>query len=70
MNEDAKLILLGNIYGEQFSTGFAGNVWDSDGLCPTIKVESGGGGRVPMIVVGENDDRTDRSEAERTRFHG
>lgn len=41
---------LGNVYGEQFGTGYAGNVWDSDGLAPTLKNEGGGGGRVPMIV--------------------
>lgn len=45
-----KLERLGNIYGEQFGTGYAGNVWDSEGLCPTIKNEGGGGGRTPMII--------------------
>lgn len=42
---------LGNVYGDDFGTGYAGNVWDKEGLCPTIKVESGGGGRQPMVMV-------------------
>lgn len=42
---------LGNVYGDNFGTGYAGNVWDKEGLCPTIKVESGGGGRQPMVMV-------------------
>ena len=52
MNESKILIRYGNIYGEQFGTGYAGNVWNSNGLCPTLKCESGGGNRVPMIVIG------------------
>lgn len=34
--------LLGNIYGEQFGTSFAGNVYDSGGLCPTLMNMQGG----------------------------
>ena len=52
MNEDKKLIRLGNVYGEKFGTGYAGNVWDKNSLCPTLKCESGGGNRVPLIVIG------------------
>jgi len=40
---------LGNIYGEDKGTGFAGNVWDDKGLCPTITTMQGGN-REPMIV--------------------
>lgn len=40
---------LGNIYGEDKGTGFAGNVWDDKGLCPTITTMQGGG-REPMII--------------------
>lgn len=40
---------LGNIYGDDRGTGFAGNVWDSDGLAPTITTQQGGN-REPMIV--------------------
>ena len=39
-----------NIYGENRGTGFAGNVWDIQGLSPTITT-MGGGNREPMIVV-------------------
>lgn len=52
MNEDKKLISYGSIYGENFGTGFAGNTWGVEGLCPTLKCESGGGNRVPLIVIG------------------
>lgn len=34
--------LLGNIYGNQFGTGFAGNVWDKKGICPTLMNMQGG----------------------------
>ena len=38
-----KMIRLGNIYGEQFGTGYAGNVWDKNGIAPTLKTAQGGG---------------------------
>jgi DNA (cytosine-5)-methyltransferase 1 len=38
-----------NIYGEDRGTGYAGNVWDKDGLCPTLDTMQGGN-RQPMIV--------------------
>ena len=40
---------LGNLYGENRGTGFAGNVWDKNNLCPTITTMQGGG-REPMII--------------------
>lgn len=51
MSDNKNLVRYGNIYGEQFGTGYAGNVWAKEGVCPTIKCESGGGNRVPMIIV-------------------
>lgn len=44
-----KMVRLGNIYGEQFGTGFAGNVWDKDGIIPSLMTAQGGG-RTPMII--------------------
>ena len=44
------IIRIGNIYGD-FGSGYAGNVYLAEGLCPTIKCESGGGGRVPMVII-------------------
>lgn len=41
---------IGNIYGDNKGTGFAGNVWDKSRLSPTITTMQGGG-REPMIVV-------------------
>lgn len=35
--------LLGNVYGSQFGTGYAGNVWDKDYYCPTLRTMQGGG---------------------------
>lgn len=40
---------LGNLYGEDRGTGYAGNVWDKNGLSPTIETCQGGN-RQPMIV--------------------
>ena len=36
MNSEIRPIRIGNIYGENRGTGFAGNVWDKEGLSPTI----------------------------------
>lgn len=38
-----------NIYGREKSTGFAGNVYDVDGIAPTINT-CGGGNREPLII--------------------
>ncbi len=44
-----ELIRLGNIYG--FTGGsFAGNVYSTDGLCPSINT-AGGGNREPIVVI-------------------
>lgn len=45
----AELTRIGNIYGEDRGTGFAGNVWDKEGISPTITTMQGGG-REPMII--------------------
>ena len=49
-NKELKVVRLGNIYNPKLGTGYAGNVWDKDNLCPTITTLQGGG-RQPMIVV-------------------
>ncbi len=48
---------LGNMYGEDKGTGYAGNVWDKEGLCPALTTMQGGN-REPMIVAsrGRNPD--------------
>lgn len=38
-----------NVYGEQFGTGYAGNVWDKESISPTIMTMQGGG-RQPHVV--------------------
>lgn len=47
---DMEVKHLGNVYGEQFGTGYAGNVWDKNGISPTL-MNMQGGGRQPMIVT-------------------
>ena len=44
-----KQIRIGNIYGDHYGTGYAGNVWDTNGLCPSLMTMQGGG-RQPMII--------------------
>ena len=43
-------VRLGNIYGEDKGTGFAGNVWDKEAISPTLTTMQGGN-RQPMVVV-------------------
>lgn len=45
-----KPVRMGNVYGEQFGTGYAGNVWDKDGVSPALMTMQGGG-RQPHIVT-------------------
>ena len=40
---------IGNIYGENVGTGHAGNVWDKNGLAPTL-ISTEGGNKQPMII--------------------
>lgn len=40
---------LGNIYKDNWGTGFPGNVWDKNMLSPTLTTMQGGG-REPMII--------------------
>lgn len=54
---------LGNIYGEDKGTGYAGNVWDKESLCPTLTTMQGGN-REPMIVVSRG--RNPQNPSDRT----
>ena len=47
--EDVNPVRIGNIYGEQFGTGYAGNVWDQESVSPTIMTAQGGN-RQPLVV--------------------
>ena len=44
-NRMVEVTRIGNIYGENRGTGFAGNVYDKDGISPTITTMQGGGKR-------------------------
>lgn len=51
MNNDYnKPIHLGNIYGKQFGTGYAGNVWSTKGICPTLMTMQGGN-KQPLVIT-------------------
>jgi hypothetical protein len=56
-----KQILLFNIYGEQYNSGFAGNVWDKEGISPAL-MTMGGGNRQPMIIEYEEDIKTRKAD--------
>lgn len=49
MNSNKRPIRLFNIYREDRGTGFSGNVYDTEGLAPTITT-MGGGNREPLIM--------------------
>lgn len=49
VEEDVTPIRIGNIYGENFGTGYAGNVWDKEGISPTLQTAQGGN-RQPLII--------------------
>ena len=44
-----KVIRIANLYGEDKGTSFAGNIWKTSGLSPSITT-CGGGNREPMII--------------------
>lgn len=50
-NDSDGIIWLGNIYGD-FSTGYAGTVFGVNGLCQSIKANSGGNSQ-PNIIMKE-----------------
>ena len=43
-------VRLGNIYGENMGTGFAGNVWDKEAISPALMTMQGGN-RQPMVLT-------------------
>lgn len=45
----SELIRLGNMYGADRGSGYAGNVYAPNGICPTINT-CGGGNTEPMVV--------------------
>ena len=47
--DDMNPVRIGNIYGEQFGTGYAGNVWSQESVSPTIMTAQGGN-RQPLVV--------------------
>lgn len=49
-NEESNPKRIGNIYGDDKGTGFAGNVWDNNSVLPTLTTMQGGN-RQPMTIV-------------------
>lgn len=56
------VIRLGNIYNPNLGTSYAGNVWDKEGVCPTLTTMQGGGGREPMIIIENNSEESSNEE--------
>jgi hypothetical protein len=56
--------LLGNFYGDQYHSGFAGNVWDKEGICPVLTCIGCGGGRTPSVIIEEDITEEDTDERE------
>lgn len=46
---EIELKRLGNLFSDKWGTGLPYNVWDKNGLCPTLTTMQGGG-REPMII--------------------
>ena len=40
--KNTKPLRIGNIYGSQYGTGYAGNVWDKEAIAPAIMTMQGG----------------------------
>ncbi len=53
-SEEIKIKRLGNLYDENAGGARAGNVYDQDGLSPTLQT-SQGGNRQPLIVIGNQE---------------
>ena len=49
VEEDISPVRIGNIYDENYGTGYAGNVWDKDGVSPTLQTAQGGN-RMPLVL--------------------
>lgn len=47
--KDAKCIRIGNIYGDKFGSGYAGNVWSKFGTSPTLTTAQGGNRQVMIL---------------------
>lgn len=56
-----KPVHIGNIYGPDRGTGYAGNIWGIEGISPTLTT-MGGGMREPMILLYEAHGDTDQAE--------
>lgn len=41
---EIELKRLGNLFSDKWGTGLPYNVWDKNGLCPTLTTMQGGGG--------------------------
>ena len=48
-DDSNRCLRLGNIYGENYGTGYAGNVWSKEGVSPTLTTALGGN-RQPLVM--------------------
>lgn len=52
VEDDISPVRIGNIYDENYGTGYAGNVWDTEGVSPTLQTAQGGN-RMPLVIEEE-----------------
>ena len=52
-----KIISIGNIYYGEYHAGFGGNIVGIDGIAPTLL---GGGNKMPLILIEDEREKTDR----------
>lgn len=57
IGKDIEPVRLGNIYGEDKGTGYAGNVWDKDAIAPTLRASKCGDLKVAEPVIDKVDDK-------------
>lgn len=48
-----------NIYGDKFGTGYAGNVWSTLCISPTLQTMQGGN-RQPLVLIRNDNDRNNK----------
>ena len=58
------IIMIGNIYYGKYRHGFAGNIVVVTGISPTITCVGGGGNRMPLILIEDEQEKHGRQEYE------
>ena len=62
--QTGNVVKLGNVYGDYSGMNYAGNVWDVNYFCPTIRTCKGGGNPQKNTERERNDNINRRSQEE------